>query len=152
MEFQKIPNGHLFFFNVYFWEKETEYEQRGAKREETQNLKQASGSELSAQNPTQGSNSQTARLRPEPKSDTQPTEPPRHPMFIHLWERERDRVWVGKGQRERRHRIWSRLQAPSCQHRAWHRFWTHKPWYHELSQSRTLNRLSYPGAPELLIF
>ena len=37
-------------------------------------------------------------------------------MFI--FERERGRVWVGEGQRERgRHRIWSRLQALGCQHR-----------------------------------
>ena len=46
---------------------------------ETQNLKQAPGSELKAQSPTRGSNSQTVRARPEPKSDTQPTEPPRCP-------------------------------------------------------------------------
>ena len=42
----------------------------GAERErETQNLKQAPGSELSAQSPTWGSNSQTARSFPEPKLD-----------------------------------------------------------------------------------
>ena len=40
----------------------------GAEREsETQNLKQAPGSELSAQSPTWGSNPQKARLGPEPK-------------------------------------------------------------------------------------
>ena len=54
----------------------------GAETErETQNLKQALGSELSAQSPTRGSNSGTARSRPEPKSDAQPTEPPRRPML-----------------------------------------------------------------------
>ena len=37
------------------------------------------GSELSAQSPTWGSNSRTARSWPELKSDTQPTEPPRRP-------------------------------------------------------------------------
>ena len=37
------------------------------------------GSKLSAQSPTWGSNSQTARSWPEPKSDAQLTEPPRHP-------------------------------------------------------------------------
>ena len=42
----------------------------GAERErEAQILKQAPGSELSAQSPTPGSNSQTARSRPEPKWD-----------------------------------------------------------------------------------
>ena len=52
----------------------------GAERErEAQNLKQAPGSELSAQSPTRGSNSQTARSWPERKSDAQLTEPPRRP-------------------------------------------------------------------------
>ena len=42
----------------------------GAERErETQNPKQAPGSELSAQSPTQGSNPQTVRSWPELKSD-----------------------------------------------------------------------------------
>ena len=34
---------------------------------------------LLAQDPTQGSNSRTVRSRPESKSATHPTEPPRHP-------------------------------------------------------------------------
>ena len=52
----------------------------GAERErETQNPKQAPGSELSAQSLTPGSTSQAVRLRPEPKSEAQPTEPPRGP-------------------------------------------------------------------------
>ena len=42
----------------------------GAERErETQNLKDAPGSELSAQSPTQGLNPQTTRSWPELKSD-----------------------------------------------------------------------------------
>ena len=45
------------------------------------NPKQAPGSELSAQSLTRGSNPQTARSRPEPKSDAQLTEPPRHPCL-----------------------------------------------------------------------
>ena len=53
----------------------------------------------------------------------------------------------GRGQELGRHRIWSRLQALSCQHRAWHGVQTHKPWDHDLSQSQTLNWLSHPGAP-----
>ena len=49
---------------------------RGAEREtHTQNLKQAPGSELSAQ-----TNPQTTRSRPESKSDAQLTEPPRCPL------------------------------------------------------------------------
>ena len=52
----------------------------GAEREgETQNPKQAPGPELSAQSPTPGSNSQAVRSCPEPKSDAQPTKPPRCP-------------------------------------------------------------------------
>ena len=75
---KKIPHAgmcnfsHLFFFfffNVYFYflrETDTECEQGRAERErDTQNLKQAPGSELSAQNLTLCLNSQT--LRPEPK-------------------------------------------------------------------------------------
>ena len=55
---------------------------------------------------------------------------------------------MGEGQRERgRHRIWSRLQVPSCQHRARCRARTHTLWDHDLSRSRIPNRLSHPGAP-----
>uniref|UniRef100_A0ABI7Z927 TNFR-Cys domain-containing protein n=1 Tax=Felis catus TaxID=9685 RepID=A0ABI7Z927_FELCA len=49
---------------------------------ETQNPKQAPGSQLSAQSPTQRSNSQTASSSPELKSDAQPTEPPRRPEDV----------------------------------------------------------------------
>ena len=62
-------------------ERETEHErERGRERErDTQNPKQVPGSELSAQSPMWGLNSQTVRSRPEPKLDAQLTEPPRHP-------------------------------------------------------------------------
>ena len=46
----------------------------------------------------------------------------------------------------------SRLQAPSCQHRAQCGAWTHEPWDHDLSQSWMLNWLSYVGAPRLFKF
>ena len=49
---------------MFIFEKETEKEHelgRGREREETQNLKQAPGSELSPQSPSWGSNSLTAR-------------------------------------------------------------------------------------------
>ena len=50
------------FFNVYLFLREREREREstsegGAEKEETQNLKQAPGSELSAQSSTWGSNS-----------------------------------------------------------------------------------------------
>ena len=56
-----------FFFNVYLFlgQRETEHERGAGQRErETQNRKQAPGSEPSAQNLTRGSNSQTARSWP----------------------------------------------------------------------------------------
>ena len=52
-----------------------------------------------------------------------------------------------KGRDRRRPRIWSRLQALSCQHRARRGAQTHRLWDHDLSRSRTLNWLSHPGAP-----
>ena len=64
------------------------------KERETQNLKPAPGSKLSAQSPTWGSNSPTVRSWPEPKSEAQPTEPPRRPnVYLFL----RDRARGGKG-------------------------------------------------------
>ena len=75
-------------------------------------------------------------------------------MFIYTWESEKERKnEQGKGrerERERgRHRIWSRLQALSGQHRAQHGTRTHGPRDHDLSWSRTLNWLSHPDAPIL---
>ena len=66
-------------------------------------------------------------------------------MFIFETETE---CKLGRAEREKgRHRIWSRLQALSCQHRARRGARTHKPRDHDLSQSRTLIHLSYPSAP-----
>ena len=54
---------------------------------------------------------------------------------------------TSRGGAERgRHRIWSRLHALSCQHRAHRGALTHKSWDHDLSWSWTLNPLSHPGA------
>ena len=60
---------------------------QGPREKGTQNLKQAPGSEPSAQSPTRGLNPRAARSRPELKSDAQPTEPPRRPSvdFILMW-------------------------------------------------------------------
>ena len=143
---------------MFIFERERDRAQvgEGQRKRETQNLKQAPGSELSAQSWMQGSNSQTARSWPEPKSDAQPTEPPRCPLFflkkifIYFWEKERQSVRGGGTERERergRHRNWSRLQALSCQHRAGCRARTHEPRDHDLSRSQMLNWLSHPGAP-----
>ena len=56
----------------------------------------------------------------------------------------------GRGRERGRHRIQSRLQVLSCRHRARRGARTHEPRDHDLSRSRTLNRLSHPGAPGFL--
>ena len=74
-------------------------------------------------------------------------------MFIYLSERERESpskgCRQGRGRERGRHRIQSRLQALSCQHRAPHGARTHEPRDHDLSWSRALNWLSHPGTPTL---
>ena len=69
-------------------------------------------------------------------------------MFIYF-EREKEHE-LGRGRGSGRHRIGSKLQALSCQHRAWHGARTHKLWGHDLSRSQTFNWLSHPGA--LILF
>ena len=69
-------------------------------------------------------------------------------MFIYFWDRQRLSM-NGGGSERGRHRIWSRFQALSCQHRARRGAGTHALWDHDLSRSRMLNRLSHPGAPLL---
>ena len=68
--------------------------------------------------------------------------------FLRERERERERESMSRGKAERagRHRIQSSLQVLSYLHRACHGAWTHKWWDHDLSQNRTLNRLSHSGA------
>ena len=74
----------FFLMFIYIWERESTLRSTsrgGAERERwRQNMKQVSGSELSAQSPMWGSNSWAVRSWPELKLDTQLTEPPRHPM------------------------------------------------------------------------
>ena len=56
-------------------------------------------------------------------------------MFIFLFLRERETEQEqGKGRERGRHRIQSRLQAPSCQHRARRRARTHEPCDHDLTR------------------
>ena len=76
----------IFFLNVCLFLRGRQSVSGGeAERErETQNPKQAPGSEWSAQSPTWGSNSRTARLWPEPKSVAQLTEPARHSIHLIL--------------------------------------------------------------------
>ena len=73
-------------------------------------------------------------------------------FYLFLRERERERETEheqGRVRERGRHRIRSRLQALSCQHTAQRRARTHRPRDHDLSQSRTLTRLSHPGAPPM---
>ena len=75
-------------------------------------------------------------------------------MFI-FFKRSRERESEhesGRDGERRRHRIWSRLQALSCQHRARRGAQTHEPQDHDLSWSQTLNWLSHPGCPVLYPF
>ena len=69
-------------------------------------------------------------------------------MFI--FKRDRNREQGGRAEREG-DRSWSRLQAASCQHRAWRGTWTHKPQDHALSQSWTLNQQNHQSAPSLCL-
>ena len=74
-------------------------------------------------------------------------------MFIFERERERESEHEqGRGRQRGRHRIQSRLQALSCQHRAQYGAWIHEQWDHDLSQNLSLNRLNHTGAPPLPIF
>ena len=54
------------FLMFIFWERERVWAGEGQRERETQNPKQAPGSELSARSPTRGSNPQTVRSWPEP--------------------------------------------------------------------------------------
>ena len=66
--------------------------------------------------------------------------------FIYFFgDRERQSM-SGGGPERGRPRIGSRLQAPSCQHRARRGARTHGPRDRDLSRSWTLNRPSHPGA------
>ena len=72
--------------------------------------------------------------------------------YVYLFLRDRQSMRWGGAERERRHRIRSRLQALSCQHRARHGAPTHHLRDHDLNRSWRLNRLSHPGAPILFLF
>ena len=67
-------------------------------------------------------------------------------MFLFIFETKTEHE-QGRGRERGRHRIWSRLQALSFQHRAQHGARTHGLWDHDLGWSWMLNRLNHPGAP-----
>ena len=135
----------------------------GQRERETQNRKQPPGSEPSAQSPTRGSNSRTARSWPGWSRTINRLRHPGAPMFIYLKKNFFFNVYLFLRQRETehergrvrergRHRIWNRLQALSGQHRARRGARTHRPWDHDLSRSWLLNRLSHPGTPMFIYF
>ena len=68
-------------------------------------------------------------------------------MFIYFWDRERRSMNRGGSEREgdteskAGYRLWAVSTEPDG------RTWTHGWWDHDLSRSRTLHRLSHPGAP-----
>ena len=72
------------FLFIFEGERERERDRAwaGEEQRETQNLKQASGSKLSAQSLMRGLNPQIVRSWPELKPDTQPTDPPRRLYFL----------------------------------------------------------------------
>ena len=76
---------------LFLREREREREnvsRKGAEREGDRGFEV--GSALTAESPMRGSNLQTMRSRPEPKSDTQPTElVPRNGWYLtHTWSRD----------------------------------------------------------------
>ena len=71
-------------------------------------------------------------------------------VYLFLRQRETEHEWERVRERGR-HRIWSRLQALSCQHRARHGARAYEPQGHDLSWSQMLNPLSHPGAPGIFI-
>ena len=72
-------------------------------------------------------------------------------LFIFLRQGETEHE-QGRARERGRHSIRNRLQALSCQHRARRGARTHRPRDHDLSRSRSLNRLSHPGAPMCKLF
>ena len=123
-----------FVFNVYLFLRDREWAGEEQRERETQNPKQVPGSELSAQSPSWGSNPQTVRSWPEPKSDLNRLSHPGAPnlfvcLFI-IFERERERGGEGQREGETQSHIGSALTEPRSGAQ------THKPWDRDLSQDQ----------------
>ena len=69
-------------------------------------------------------------------------------LMFYLFLRQRQSMSMGGPAREGDTESRSRLRVLSHQHRARRGAGTHEPRDHTLSRSRTLNRLSHPGAPK----
>ena len=80
MTTQIIMTSFLNVLNMYlFFRKSQRQSMSRGGAERDGDMESEAGSELSSQNLMWGLNSQTVRSSPEQKSDTQLTEPPRHP-------------------------------------------------------------------------
>ena len=111
---------YIFFSCLFIFERDRAWTGEGQRERETQNRKQAPGSQPSAQSLTRGSNSRTARSWP---GWSRTLNRLRHPatlnvyLFLRVRERERERAWTGKRQkeRERESKAGSRLWAVSTE-------------------------------------
>ena len=72
-------------------------------------------------------------------------------IFMFILERWTEHEW-GRGRERGRHRIWSRLQALSFQHRPQCGARTDELWDRDLSWSQVLNRLSCLRCPCMSVF
>ena len=73
-------------------------------------------------------------------------------MFIYFGDRERQSMSPGGAERERETQNQKQAPGSELSARSLTRGSTHKPWDHDLSRSRSLNRLSHPGAPAVDAF
>ena len=136
---------------IYFWESERQSARwRGAEREG--GTESGAGSRLWAVNTEPDAGFELSNCKIMTWAEVRcltdwATQVPHNVFYLFLRERDTE-CQPGRGrERERkRHGIWSRLQALSCQHRAQHGTWTHKLQDHDLSWSWMLNRLSHLGA------
>ena len=107
-------------------------------------------------NPSQDSRGQVSPHHTSASFKNIPILPP-FPFFfferLFIFERQREtEQGQGRGRERGRHRIGSRLQAQSCQRRAWHGARTHELQDGDLRRSQTRSQLSHPGAPTATLF
>ena len=146
-----VPEPLKFFFSfIYFWETETEHKWGEGQREKETESKAGSRLWAVSTEPNVGLELTNHEIMTWAEVGRLTDWATQAPQCLFIFERESESK-QGRGRERGRHRIWSRLQAPSCQHRAWCGAQTHKLWDHDLSWSRTLNQLSHPGAPPFLL-
>ena len=143
-----LKESFFFLMFIYFWERERERQS-------------ASGGRTVREGDTESdAGSRLWAVSTEPDAGLEPTDreimawarvgrltdwATQAPLYLFL--KQTECKW-GRGRERGRHRIWSRFQALSYQHRARYRARTHEPWDHDLSRSQMLNQLSHPNAPD----